>query len=121
MGLSNGVVKSQFLLSMSSPYHLSHQDIGHFRTFIHRGGLLNLPSGNGYFPLHLASYKGDVEMVAFLMENMSPEDINHPGFGGCTAIHVAVLMGHLPVVSILASKGASLIVSIITPVMNIYS
>ena len=52
-------------------------------------------------------------MVAFLMENMSPEDINHPGFGGCTAIHVAVLMGHLPVVSILASKGASLIVSII--------
>ena len=83
--------------------------------------MLNLPSGNGYFPLHLASYKGDVEMVAFLMENMSPEDINHPGFGGCTAIHVAVLMGHLPVVSILASKGASLIVSIITPVMNIYS
>ena len=70
------------------------------------------------------------------MDNMSPEDINHPGFGGqsavarafvrrtralnfnwfftgCTAIHIAVLMGHLPVVSILASKGASLIVSLI--------
>ena len=86
MGLSNGVVKSQFLLSMSSPYHLSHQDIGHFRTFIHRGGLLNLPSGNGYFPLHLAAFKGDVDLVTLLMDNMSPEDINHPGFGGQSAV-----------------------------------
>ena len=86
------------------------QDNGHFRIFLQKGGLVNLPSGNGFFPLHLAAFKGDTELVSLLMDNMTPEDINHPGFGGCSALHVAVLMGHLPVVSVLASKGASLIV-----------
>ena len=86
------------------------QDNGHFRIFLQKGGLVNLPSGNGFFPLHLAAFKGDSELVSLLMDNMTPEDINHPGFGGCSALHVAVLMGHLPVVSVLASKGASLIV-----------
>ena len=55
--------------------------------------------------------KGDVDMVSLLVENMSTEEINQPGFGGCTPLHIAVFHGFLPVVSILASHGASLIVS----------
>ena len=55
--------------------------------------------------------KGDVDMVLLLVENMSTEEINQPGFGGCTPLHIAVFHGFLPVVSVLASHGASLIVS----------
>ena len=50
-------------------------------------------------------------MVSLLVENMSTEEINQPGFGGCTPLHIAVFHGFLPVVSVLASHGASLIVS----------
>ena len=67
--------------------------------FIQKGGLLNLPSGNGFFPLHLAAFKGDVDLVSLLIDNMSLEDINHPGFGGCTAVHVAVLVCCIRVLS----------------------
>ena len=56
--------------------------------------------------------KGDVDMVSLLVENMSTEEISQPGFGGCTPLHIAVFHGFLPVVSVLASHGASLIVSI---------
>ena len=55
--------------------------------------------------------KGDVDMVSLLVENMSTEEINQPGFGGCTPLHIAVFHGFLQVVSVLASHGASLIVS----------
>lgn len=81
------------------------------RTFIQCGGKVNLPSANGFFPLHLAASKGDVDTVSLLVENMSPEEISQPGFGGCTPLHLAVFNGHLPVVSVLASHGASLIVN----------
>ena len=50
-------------------------------------------------------------MVSLLVENMSTEEINQPGFGGCTPLHIAVFHGFLQVVSVLASHGASLIVS----------
>ena len=54
--------------------------------------------------------KGDVDLVSLLVENMSPEEISHAGFGGTTPLHLAVFSGHLPVVSVLASHGANLMV-----------
>ena len=80
------------------------------RVFIQCGGQINCRSVNDFLPLHLAVSKGDVDMVSLLVENMSPEEISQPGFGGCTPLHIAVFHGHLPVVSVLVSHGASLIV-----------
>ena len=80
------------------------------KVFIKLGGQVNLSSVNGFLPLHLAAFKGDVDLVSLLVEAMSPEEISFPGFGGCTPMHLAILSGHLPVVSVLASHGASIIV-----------
>ena len=49
------------------------------RAFIQKGGQVNLSSTNGFFPLHLAAFKGDVDLVSLLVENMSPEEISFPG------------------------------------------
>ena len=78
------------------------------RVFIQCGGQINCSSANDFLPLHLAVSKGDVDMVTLLVENMSPEEISQPGFGGCTPLHIAVLKGNLDIVKCLIENGAKI-------------
>ena len=48
-------------------------------------------SKNEFTPLHLAAFNGDIEKAKIIIENISKEDINKPGFGDVTPLHVAVM------------------------------
>ena len=54
------------------------------------------------------SLQGDVEKAKVLVDGMTREEVDAKGFGDATALHVAVMRGHLAVVSLLAAAGADL-------------
>ncbi|KAB7505729.1 Serine/threonine-protein kinase TNNI3K [Armadillidium nasatum] len=63
-------------------------------------------SKNGFSPLHLACYKGDIELVSLFLDHCS--HLDHTGAGSVTALHLACLAGHLEVTQILAQRGANI-------------
>ena len=92
--------------------HLCCQSTGsetrHLRILIQKGALLTGVSNHGFTPLHLAAFNGDVDMTKIIIENIATTDLDTPAFGEVTALHLAVIRGHLPVVSLLATAGANI-------------
>lgn len=59
----------------------------------------------GDTPLHVAAIRGDVAMIAALLD--AGADIGVPGEHGYTPLHEAVSQGHLEAVRLLLARGAS--------------
>ncbi|XP_050728348.1 serine/threonine-protein kinase TNNI3K-like isoform X2 [Eriocheir sinensis] len=76
------------------------------RLLLKRGADPAIISKNGFSPLHIASYKGDVEIVRLFLENCS--HLDHTGAGSLTALHLACLSGQLEVTQALAQRGANI-------------
>jgi ankyrin repeat protein len=49
------------------------------RILIQKCCNLKASSSNEFAPLHLAAFKGDVDMVALLLDHLSPEDVDGQG------------------------------------------
>lgn len=67
--------------------------------------LVNAQNEQGYTPLILAAYNGQLEMVKALIKNGADLD---QSFTQGTAIHGAAFKGHLEVVKLLVKSGAKL-------------
>ncbi|XP_076035192.1 serine/threonine-protein kinase TNNI3K-like isoform X2 [Oratosquilla oratoria] len=78
----------------------------HIRLLLQRGADPAIISKNGFSPLHLASFKGDVEIVRLFLENCS--HLDHTGAGSVTALHISCMAGHLEVTQALAQRGANI-------------
>ena len=61
--------------------------------------LVDVPDSNGWYPLHAASARGDVQGVRLLLE--SGASINVQTDNGQTPLHYAVSKGHLEIVKLL--------------------
>ena len=46
---------------------------------------------NELTPLHLAAFTGDVDKAGVILEQMGGGEVDCPGFGEVTALHVAVM------------------------------
>ena len=86
----------------------SGQETRHLSILLAQGAESCSLSYQGFSPLHLTAWNGDVERARVLVEALSPHQLDITGFGGVTALHLAVLKGHLPLVTLLATTGASL-------------
>ena len=58
-------------------------------------------------PLHLAAAAGDVARARVLVQLLGRDQLDTPGFGEMTALHVAVMRGSLELVSLLVAAGAA--------------
>lgn len=63
-------------------------------------------SGDGFTPLHLAAFFGQVEAVAFLLERGADVDAVGTGWMTGTALHAAASGRHAQVISVLLGAGA---------------
>jgi ankyrin repeat protein len=68
--------------------------------------LVNAKNEKGSTPLHLASFKGHLEVVKFLLEKGA--DIEAINGGGFTSLQLAAYGGHRDVVEFLIDKGSNL-------------
>jgi ankyrin repeat protein len=68
--------------------------------------LVNAKNEKGSTPLHLASYKGHLEMVKFLLEKGA--DIEAENGSGFTSLQLAVYGGHRNVAEFLIDKGSDI-------------
>ena len=46
---------------------------------------------NEFTPLHLAAFTGDVDKASIILEQIGGQEVDCPGFGEVTALHVAVM------------------------------
>ena len=46
---------------------------------------------NEFTPLHLAAFTGDVDKASIILEQIGRQEVDCPGFGEVTALHVAVM------------------------------
>ncbi|KAK8387336.1 hypothetical protein O3P69_018129 [Scylla paramamosain] len=76
------------------------------RLLLKKGADPAIISKNGFSPLHIVSYKGDVEIVRLFLENCS--HLDHTGAGSLTALHLSCLSGQLEVTQALAQRGANI-------------
>jgi uncharacterized protein len=70
----------------------------------HDPGLLNAKDGHSQTPLILASFRGHVGVVRWLLDNGAATD--ERSTTGCTALWLACHGGHLPVARLLLERGA---------------
>ncbi|KAK4289572.1 hypothetical protein Pmani_037467 [Petrolisthes manimaculis] len=89
-----------------SRLHSGKEQRDQIRLLLQKGADPAIISKNGYSPLHLASYKGDVEVVRLLLEKCN--HLDHTGAGSLTGLHVSCLAGHLEVTQALAQRGANI-------------
>ena len=79
----------------------------HLQLVATRGAALAAPSRNSWRPLHLAAAAGDVARARVLVQLLGRDQLDTPGFGEMTALHVAVMRGSLELVSLLVAAGAA--------------
>ncbi|XP_022104853.1 serine/threonine-protein kinase TNNI3K-like [Acanthaster planci] len=63
------------------------------------GAFINSLSVRGFTALHVASFKGDIELVGDLL--MGGADVGRMGYASITALHLACLCGHAQVAELL--------------------
>ena len=63
-------------------------------------------SGDGFTPLHLAAFFGQVETAGFLLDRGADVDAVGNGWMTGTALHAAASGRHAPVIAVLLSAGA---------------
>ncbi|XP_077985785.1 uncharacterized protein LOC144440299 [Glandiceps talaboti] len=79
------------------------------RLLMMAGADVNLTDRNGQTSIHLACQRSNMECLHSLMScSRYPIDLNAKNYEGFTAIHVAVLLGSLDVISFLVSKGSDI-------------
>ena len=61
------------------------------RIIAQKGGSFTCVSKNELTPLHLTAFKGDADKAKIIIEHISKEDLNKPGFGDATPLHIAVM------------------------------
>ena len=75
--------------------HFCCQSLGsetrHLRIVAQKGASLSLSSKNEFSPLHLVAFNGDVDKAKVILEHINQNDINQPGFGDATPLHIAVM------------------------------
>ncbi|XP_072015376.1 serine/threonine-protein kinase TNNI3K-like [Amphiura filiformis] len=76
------------------------------RLLITLGARVTNISRNGFTPLHLASYQGNIEVLDELLSNKA--DVSQIGYGAVTALHLASLAGHVEVIERLLQHGADI-------------
>ncbi|XP_068228966.1 serine/threonine-protein kinase TNNI3K-like isoform X1 [Palaemon carinicauda] len=76
------------------------------RLLLRKGADPSIISKQGFSPLHLASYKGDVDLVRLFLDKCN--HLDHTGAGSLTALHISCLAGHLEVTQALAQRGANI-------------
>ncbi|XP_042213702.1 serine/threonine-protein kinase TNNI3K-like isoform X5 [Homarus americanus] len=76
------------------------------RLLLQKGADPAIISKNGFSALHLASYKGDIDLVRLFLEKCN--HLDHTGAGSVTALHISCLAGHLQVTQALAQRGANI-------------
>ncbi|CAL4059406.1 unnamed protein product [Meganyctiphanes norvegica] len=87
-------------------YQILKEPNDHIRVLLNLGADPAIISKNGFSPLHLAAYKGDVDQVRLFLEKCS--HLDHTGSSSVTALHIACLAGHLEVTQALAQRGANI-------------
>ena len=55
------------------------------------GAKTDAESKAGFTPLHLAAFTGDVDKASIILEQIGRQEVDCPGFGEVTALHVAVM------------------------------
>ncbi|XP_067661812.1 serine/threonine-protein kinase TNNI3K-like [Haliotis asinina] len=75
------------------------------KLLLDRGSDISKLSKNQFSPLHLASYKGDVDLVECLAE--AGTDVNQFGNSDVTALHIAAMCGHHEIARVLFEHGAT--------------
>ncbi|XP_071802661.1 serine/threonine-protein kinase TNNI3K-like [Asterias amurensis] len=70
------------------------------------GTRINSLSGRGFAPLHIACFKGDIELVSDLL--IGGADVKQISYASITALHLASLEGHAQVVELLLRYEADL-------------
>lgn len=68
--------------------------------------IINAEDSENGSPLHLAAYRGHLDIVIFLIEKNA--DINKKDKEGCTSLHHAVRNNQIEIIKFLISKGADL-------------
>ena len=78
--------------------HFCCQSIGsetrHLRIVAQKGASFTSSSKNEFTPLHLVAFNGDVDKAKIILEHINANDINQPGFGDVTPLHIAVMQVH---------------------------
>ncbi|XP_035683124.1 serine/threonine-protein kinase TNNI3K-like isoform X1 [Branchiostoma floridae] len=78
---------------------------GHVEWLLSQGVEPGQMSKNGFSALHLATYRGDIDLMKLLLDHKA--DISLSGFGGVHPIHIACMCGNEEVVDLLLEQGAS--------------
>ena len=75
--------------------HFCCQSIGsetrHLRIVAQKGASFTSSSKNEFTPLHLVAFNGDVDKAKIILEHLNTNEINKPGFGDVTPLHIAVM------------------------------
>ncbi|CAH1787041.1 unnamed protein product [Owenia fusiformis] len=74
----------------------------HVRCLLQKGGDANTLSRNGFSPLHIACYKGDVELICALLDGGG--NVQHFGYHEVAGLHIASMCGHEEGVELLISR-----------------
>nr|XP_045584207.1 serine/threonine-protein kinase TNNI3K-like isoform X2 [Procambarus clarkii] len=104
---ANQEIKSDIEKCKQLPKTQTNKEIrDQIRLLLQKGADPAIISRNGFSPLHLASYKGDVDLVRLFLEKCN--HLDHTGVGSVTALHISCLAGHLEVTQALAQRGANI-------------
>jgi ankyrin repeat protein len=89
-------------LPLASAVYFRDEDI--IQILLDNGAHVNVPSKDGWTPLHVASYNGDINAVKVLLEKEA--GVNKETEMGATALIVACQEGHVDVAQLLLQHGA---------------
>jgi ankyrin repeat protein len=95
--------RAQATSSLEQAISMAHADT--IKSLIAQGEDINTRNIRGHAPIHLATVKGNSDVVQLLLENGA--DVNVVGTdSGCTSLHYATSLGHVDLCELLIRYGA---------------